>query len=381
MDATNRQFRIFTDRAYLPEGFAHCSMLRPHWGDPTGHDAYSRYARDGSASQRLVGADEAEVALLPFDGTHLLSKDPAVAGKAREAAGRFAAVAAKAGLRVLVLATDESTAPLGIDGSIVLRNALDRRRRPRGDFAMPGWFDDYVTGYLGGSVVPREKPERPVVGFCGLAATRGPRLRRRAKLLAYRALGAAGVHVPHNDGLEIRRRGMAALEAHPGVRTAFIVRDRFFGGGGDDPEVKARVRREYYDNLVGSDYVLAARGFSNFSFRFFEAMSVGRIPVLIDTDCVLPYDFLHDYRELCVVVPEAEIDRVGDHILRFHARFSPGGYRDLQARIRAFWEEWLSPEGFFRKVPLHLGPEAGSARVAWAGPAASPSTGVRGVGS
>lgn len=358
MRATNRLFKIFTDRACLPEGFAHCAMLKPHWGDPTGHDAYTRYRRAGEDFQRLAAPGDADVALLPFDGSYLLSKDPSVASKAREAARRFASTAAGSGLRVLVLVNDESTAPIGIDGAVVLRNALDRRRRPPGDFAMPGWFDDYVTEYLGGSIVVRDKAEVPTVGFCGQAATGGPRLPRRVKLLAIGALKSAGVHVAHSDGVYLRRRAMMALEAHPGLRTDFIVRNKVFGDMVVDEAMKAKVRREYYDNLVGSDYVLSVRGFSNYSFRFFEAMSVGRIPVLIDTDCVLPYDFLHDYRESCVIVPEGEIDRVGDHVLRFHGRLSPEDFRELQRRIRRFWEEWLSPEGFFRHVPLHLDPAA-----------------------
>jgi hypothetical protein len=147
---------------------------------------------------------------------------------------------------------------------------------------------------------------------------------------------------------------MLALENQPGVRTNFIAHEHFFGGGSVSESLRPKARQDYYENFITSDYGLAVRGFGNFSFRFYEIMAAGRIPVLIDTDCVLPYDFIHDYREFCVIVPESEIDRVGDYVLRFHARFSPDDFRDLQIRIRRFWEEWLSPKGFYRNVPLHL---------------------------
>jgi hypothetical protein len=354
MPATVRLLKIFTDRAFLPEGFTHSMMLKPHWGDWVSHDGFAVYTAEGAEFQELTGPDEADVALLPFDGCYLLSGDPAVASRAREAAGRFAGVAADAGLPVVLVTNDDSVAPVGIDGAINLRTSIDRRRRTPGDYALPGWFEDLVTNRLGGSIVVRDRPDVPTVGFCGLASSRGPGPRRRLKMIARGALRSVGMHLPLNDGVFLRKRAMDAIEAHPGLRTNFIVRDQFFGGTNLDAAAGERVRREYVDNLVDCDYALSARGYGNYSFRFYEALSIGRIPVLIDTDCVLPFDFLHDYREFCVIVPEGDVDRVGDHILRFHDRLSPGAFRELQARIRRFWMEWLSPYMYFRHFPSHL---------------------------
>lgn len=367
MPSTDRPLKIFTDRAFLPEGFTHSMMLKPHWGDWVSHDAFAAYNEEGSGFQDLTGPDEADIALLPFDGTYLLSKDPAISSKAREAAGRFAGVAAGAGLRVVATTNDDSAAPIGIDGAINLRTAIDRRRRIPGDYAMPGWFEDLVTNHLGGSIVVRDRVDVPTVGFCGLAATKAPGPRRRLKILARGALRSVGVHMPLRDGVHLRKRAIDALGAHPGVETRFIVRDQYFGGGMTDSASAERVRREYVDNLVNSDYALSARGYGNYSFRFYEALSVGRIPVLIDTDCVLPYDFLHDYREFCVIVPEGDVDRAGDHVRRFHDRLSPEAFRELQLRIRRFWLEWLSPLMYFRNFPRHL-EHAGAAPRGRAGP-------------
>ena len=82
-------------------------------------------------------------------------------------------------------------------------------------------------------------------------------------------------------------------------------------------------------------------------------MSLGRIPLLIDTGCVLPFDFLHRYSDYCIIVPEYRIPEAGRIVAEFHASLSAQGYLDLQQRIRDFWGEWLSPEGFFGKLPLH----------------------------
>ena len=171
-----------------------------------------------------------------------------------------------------------------------------------------------------------------------------------SKLAAMRALKKLGHHWPHNDGIYLRKLAMSHLNASRRVETSFIVRDAYFGG---NPTVMSRVRAEYIRNILDSDYVLCVRGGGNFSFRFFEAMSLGRTPVLIDTDCVLPFDFIHDYKNLCVIVPEDKVHQVDQRVAEFHACFDDHTYRLHQERVRSFWVEWLSAEGFFRHLSEH----------------------------
>ena len=156
------------------------------------------------------------------------------------------------------------------------------------------------------------------MSFCGLAARADPPLKRRVKFAAMRALKSLGYHWPHNDGIYLRKLAMSHLNASRRVETSFIVRDAYFGGNLD---LKGRVRTEYIRNILDSDYVLCVRGNGNFSFRFFETMSLGRTPVLIDTDCVLPFDFVHDYKSLCVIVPEDKVHQVAQRVAEFHACF------------------------------------------------------------
>ena len=353
--------KVFTDREYLPEGLGHCMMLKPFWGGTSDHDGYDRLVRTGPEFLRLAPAEGAEVALLPFDGSHLIhdGKQGRPDPRLIAIAARFAERASAAGLPTVVIVNSDSTRPIPIADAIVFRTSLDRRRRGDREFPMPAWHEDLVANHLGGEIRLRPREDVPSVGFCGLAADSAPRLRRRVKMLARRAGRPLGLEIEHNDGIYLRREAMLALEASGLVRTEFIVRSQFFGGAVEQPmdaEARARIRSDFVSNLVDNDYALSARGYGNFSFRFFEAMSVGRIPLLIDTDCVLPYEFLHDYRSLCVIVPEDEIRGIGRAVAGFHGRFSAGEYLDLQRRIREFWVEWLSPEGFFRHLPLHWRP-------------------------
>jgi hypothetical protein len=343
---------IFSDRRFLPDGFKHALPLIPFWGEYHDHDGYTRFASWARDNWRLTSPEHARIAALPFDGREILGPTPQAS--TIELAQRFVDLAGGVGLRTLIVVNHDSIAPLPIRGPmVVLRVSLDRRTRASWEFALPAWHEDIVDTHLGGRLGFREYRSKPVVSFCGIAARTDPPLKRRIKFAAMRALKMLGYHWAHNDGIYLRQLAMSYLNASRRVDTSFIVRDAYFGGLELDQTVKARVRAEYIQNILDSDYVLCVRGWGNFSFRFFEAMSLGRTPVLVDTDCVLPFDFVHDYKKFCVIVPENEVHHVDQRVSEFHARFDSRSYRLHQEGVRSFWVEWLAAEGFFRHLAEH----------------------------
>ena len=151
---------------------------------------------------------------------------------------------------------------------------------------------------------------------------------------------------------------MRALKSAPGVDTNFVVRDAFFGtavGNDTDTTRMKHLRREYFRNIIDTDYTLCVRGAGNFSYRLYETLSCGRIPVFVDTDCVLPYDSVVDWKKYCVYIDESEIGQIGEKVADFHASLSPADFEELQRSCRKFWEDYISPEGFFRNFHRHLG--------------------------
>ena len=81
---------------------------------------------------------------------------------------------------------------------------------------------------------------------------------------------------------------------------------------------------------------------------------MGRIPILVDTDCLLPYADDLGWRECCVYVRWAEVDQIAEKVQAFHDRLSEGAFVEIQYRARRFWEERLSFNGFFTHFPEHL---------------------------
>jgi hypothetical protein len=99
--------------------------------------------------------------------------------------------------------------------------------------------------------------------------------------------------------------------------------------------------------MVDSDYVLCTRGGGNFSYRFYETLSCGRIPLFVNTDCSLPFEQHIDWKKYCVWVEEEDLPHLGNIIREFHARLSPQEFQDMQLACRQLWLDWLSPQGFF----------------------------------
>jgi len=341
--------KIFSDRRYLAPETPHLVTLAPFWGplpedprDPTS-GRYDGFLARGRSLLELVSLDQAEAAILPMAWEHVVGRP-----RAEELAHVFAVTARKAGTPVVILFVSDSEAPVRCEGALVLRTSLRRSRVRQGERALPAFAEDILARHRGGRLDPRPKRERPLVGFCGYApgGHGGVRLQR----LLRRGEAAGG---------SLRLDACRLLERHASVDTSFVLRDAFWGGavlvsGELDFDRMSRVRAQYVENLLTSDYVLCSRGGGNFSYRLYETLAAGRIPLFVDTDCVLPFEREIDWRSLCVWVDSSELERIGDVLTAFHASLTAGEFLERQLECRRIWETYLSPEGFHAHLALAL---------------------------
>jgi hypothetical protein len=231
-------------------------------------------------------------------------------------------------------------------------------RRPN-ELAAPAWSEDLLERFTGGRLEPRAYRRRPVVGFCGQAASTAEVLRFLAARLLSGSPSLSELGSPTGFRY-LRWRAMRAVRRDREVAANFVVRQRFWGGAvrADrtlDLGQAARSRAEFAENILSSDYVLCVRGAGNFSYRLYETLSLGRVPILLDTDCVLPYEGLVDWDRFLVRIPLGEVDNLGRRVAEFHAQLGPTGFKELQRAGRRFWEEWISPTGFFANFHRHFG--------------------------
>lgn len=187
------------------------------------------------------------------------------------------------------------------------------------------------------------KGARPTIGFCGYVGTPLSRL-------AWRLLGAR----QKVDGLAFRARVLEQLRRDSRLDCRFVARGSYLGhatyAAFDKNHPLTDARQAFLANLFGCPYNLAMRGKGNHSVRFYEILAAGRIPLFINTGCVLPLEGEIDWKSHCIWAEDFEPGRVGDHVTAFHKHIGDDEFVALQHRNRAVWEERLRPEPYFRHV-------------------------------
>lgn len=240
-----------------------------------------------------------------------------------------------------------------IENLIVFRQSGYRSRLPASHQGMPVFFGDPLKRFYNReTIIPREKGEKPVIGFCGQA--RGT-LQKYA-LDASRTLWRNTQYytgLSPNDPQDVypstlrRARILEAIEQDSRLEANFIKRS-LYRAGADTPEARQRTAQEFYDNMVQSDYVVCVRGGGNFSVRLYETLAMGRIPVFVNTDCLLPLSDTINWKEHVAWVEEQEMRQIGDIILEFHRKLTAQGFRELQQRNRDLWVFRLRLGAFFK---------------------------------
>ncbi|MBI3583565.1 MAG: exostosin family protein [Nitrospinae bacterium] len=356
--------KIFSDKSYLPTGKGHIAMLYPFWGknpeDPRDPSSgrFDRYTEIGSSFFKMAPLVEADVAVFPGAWEHVIGNRDALK-KAEE----FIEKATRAGKLTVIFFFSDSDEEITYKNIVIFRTSLYRSCRKPNEFAMPAWSEDFVEKYSNRKLPLREKKEKAVVGFCGYSPPFKEmhlsfRQKLRSVIHSSRRLLKKLIGYKNVDSY-VRTPALQILAVSHQIDSNFIIREQFLGGaspssGKIDFERMNKLRQEYVQNMVESDYILCARGGGNFSYRLYETLSCGRIPVFINTDCVLPYHSEINWKKYCVWLDENEVDRTAEKVAEFHEALSPDDFVNLQKRCRKLWEDWLSPVGFFANFHRHF---------------------------
>ena len=109
------------------------------------------------------------------------------------------------------------------------------------------------------------------------------------------------------------------------------------------------LRRGYLSLLEDTQFVLCPRGKGLNSIRFFEALRLGRIPVLVSDDTKLPLEDRIDYSQVMVRVPEAEAGEAYDYIIRW---LEDHDLPEASARARLLSKEYFEDLEKFVRLSL-----------------------------
>ncbi len=114
----------------------------------------------------------------------------------------------------------------------------------------------------------------------------------------------------------------------------------FFGANTD---AVAGQKRRYAEVIQRSKFVLCPVGSGPSSFRLFETMAAGRVPVIISDAWTRPIG--PAWSDFSLSVPERRIRDLPKFIASQEPRFP-----EMAKAARLAWEEWFSPEVLFHRM-------------------------------
>jgi hypothetical protein len=240
-----------------------------------------------------------------------------------------------------------------------LSYSLVRSRRPPRSIGFSYFIPDCREKYYPKSTA-LPKRTKPSVGFCGVAAPFGtPRGKThvfdqlRLCLSYLTVLGidpdCAAQLLGTNTKHAYRARLIRQFRCHPDITCDFSLRsvgglvDNAYTNKADDDPYNV----DYYKNLEQNLYTICCRGTENYSVRFYETLCMGRIPIVVDSDLVLPFDDMIDYRQQCVWISKRSIGKSAAILLAFHRSRSEDELIALQKKNRMLWERHLSHRGYY----------------------------------
>jgi hypothetical protein len=256
---------------------------------------------------------------------------------ARDRFGEHSVVAAADGAElILFVETSDAAGPYFED---TLRHPVYREHRERSYlFCSTDRFVPMLPGVFASVERRWYWPSWTRAGhYLGVAEREGLRFEPDAKPgLLFSFLGSSSTHP-----VRARVLGLRHLEAL--LFDATVEEGEVARGERSAPDAAERTER-YAGSLRDSAFVLCPRGGGTSSFRLFEAMMMGRAPVIVSDETVLPEG--PRWEEFSVRVAE---DRVDEIPALLEARRTEAA--EMGAAARRAWLDWFSPEvGFHRTV-------------------------------
>jgi len=358
------KLKIFTDFLYLPKSSQIEPIFYPFYPNALKSKQYSwerkfeTYLEAGCSFFDIAPLDEADIAVLPMNWAEIRGHSwrSKANRQAEDLSTQFERKVKQAGKPLVIFfAGDCSNEEISIKDAIVFRQGLYRFSRKTNDHVVPPFVEDIVKLYYGGKFFTRQKRSKPVIGFCGLARQNSWSI--SLKTLAYHGHNLAKfgrINPSPYKGEVLRSKGLEILARSSLVDVNFIIRNHSVFLNETDCNQKQKVRYEFVNNIMMSDYILNCRGSGNFSIRLIETLCCGRIPIFINTECALPYDFAIDWKKYCIWVDEKELPHIAEKVYDFHKNLSDQEFLDLQYECRKIWKEYLSPEGFFANFYRHF---------------------------
>lgn len=325
-------------------------LLFPFWGNPIpetslfAKELFDTFSYDTRFYTFTDDIESADAILVPYRLDWFRRKDQDVLAECK-------ALAKSHTLPLLADGLGDGETPMGEENAYVLRYGGYRfftkdmstwglpphiRWEPN-RIEIPTQADDLLLRCNNGELTLRKKTDtKPVVGFAGMTWTTFKNmLGERKRELPFYIRGLSDRRFfAMSQGIFWRRKALRVLRLSKRVTLNSKARS-FFSGSTITVQGNIRdVQKEFVETILNSDYALDVRGYANASVRLFEILSLGRIPVIIDTERILPFSDVVDYNTFSLIVDFRDVRKLPQIIADFHASLTPEQFEQMQRNAR-----------------------------------------------
>ncbi len=223
----------------------------------------------------------------------------------------------------------------------------------------PNFFSDPKDKYYNNSLgYHHTKSLLPPCGFCGQAYAGWEKIfldyGRVILQKLKQSYNAWSDEVPPLQSASYTRsKILTTLQESKLVACNFVLEKKYRGGVLSAADKEASAKR-YFENMQQSLYIICYRGTGNFSVRFYETLAAGRIPVIIRSNDLLPFQGMIDWEQF-PMVPENRIYEADKIIAAHYAAHSADELAQLQLNARSLYENHFSYKGFMQAfVDMYL---------------------------
>ncbi len=290
--------------------------------------------------------DDSTIAILPMSWNFYKFQ------KNEKQAFEFIAKAEKSLLNIIAWSSgDTGVSPLD-ERVVTFRSSGYKSKLLPNEKNQPLFFKDPLEVVKDGISV-RQKQTLINVGFCGFTSGNPLQWVKQIVSISYNNLlfhSGINVNEPQSlmSALYLRNLAMLNLQKNAHIKTNFIARKKYRAGAKTSQDIE-RTTIEFYRNIIENDYTLCIRGGGNFSKRFYETLALGRIPILIDTDCHLPFEDTINWHDHILRVRVDQIPHLSKILIEYHNSISEEEFQKKQSANRKLWEEWLNGINFYAK--------------------------------
>jgi hypothetical protein len=231
--------------------------------------------------------------------------------------------------------------PLPFKNAVVFRTSGNRSHKNPCEFGLPAFIDDKPATAFS---QPRKWQALPSVSFRGQAAPLRLKFTASSKLFINSLLATCKLkplfRIYYLKGYLLRRKAVLSfLKQAKKFKTDFAINQKPKASG--DAYVQ-----DYMQSLADHNYFICASGHGNYSFRMYEVLRSGGIPVWIDTDLLLPCAEVVDWNLVGIRLTENEAGNAAQKVLDFHKKIDPVAFEALQSEMFRLWKQYFSLEGF-----------------------------------